>query len=217
MKAKLGPDHPNTLTAMFNLALVHQSARRLREALPLLEEVSRLMKAKLGPDHPNTLIATGALALTYRDLDRPGDAIPLYEGILELKKAKLGPDDRDTLNSMNNLIGTYLEARRWAEAEAMARECLEARTRKQPDDWLRFYTTSQLGAALAGRAKHAEAEPFLIGGYEGLKARAAQIPAPFRRLLADAAAQIVPFYEAWGKPDKAAEWRKTLGPTGPKP
>jgi hypothetical protein len=195
---------------MFNLALVHQSAKRLGEALPLFAETFRLMKAKLGPDHPYTLIAMNTLAVTYRDLDRPGEAIPLYEEVVRLKTAKLGPDDRDTLNSVNNLLEADLEARRWAEAEATARRCLEARTRKQPDDWLRFLTMSQLGAALAGQAKYPEAESLLIGGYEGMETREAKIPAPFRKLLAAAAARIVPFYEAWGKPDRAAEWRKKL-------
>jgi hypothetical protein len=50
----------------------------------------------------------------------------------------------------NNLVRAYLDARRWADAEAEAHRCLEARIRKTPDDWLRFHTTSQLDAALAG-------------------------------------------------------------------
>jgi len=46
--------------------------------------------------------------------------------------------------------------------------------------------------------------------YEGLKAREAKTPAPSKKRLTEAAERIVPFYEAWGKPDKAAEWRKRL-------
>jgi hypothetical protein len=54
-------------------------------------------------------------------------------------------------------------------------------------------------------------EPLLIQGYEGLKVRAAKLPpAPGKSNLAEAAERIVPFYEAWGKPDKAAELRKRL-------
>jgi hypothetical protein len=52
---------------------------------------------------------------------------------------------------------------------------------------------SQLGAALYGRAKYAEAEPLLIGGYEGLKAREAKVVAYHKKKLAEAAARIVPF------------------------
>jgi hypothetical protein len=43
-----------------------------------------------------------------------------------------------------------------------------------------------------------------------MKAREERIPAPFRKLLSEASARIVPFYKAWGKPDRLAEWRKRL-------
>ncbi len=54
-KAKLGPDHPNTLTVMFNLAAIYRDAGQLEKALPLVEETLKLRKAKLGPEHPDTL------------------------------------------------------------------------------------------------------------------------------------------------------------------
>jgi hypothetical protein len=112
--------------------------------------------------------------------------------------------------TMNNLAGAYLDARRWAEAERTARECLSLRDKKSPDDWWRYHTMSQLGAALARQTKYAEAEPLLLQGYEGLKAREAKIPASRKDALAEAAARIVPFYKAWGQNDKAAEWRSRL-------
>ena len=56
---------------------------------------------------------------------------------------------------------------------------------------MRFHTMSQLGAALAGQKKYAEAEPLLIDGYDGMKAREAKIPAPAKKDLAAAAARIV--------------------------
>ena len=54
-KAKLGPDHPDTLDSMNNLAMAYQAAGKLDLALPLFEETLKLRKAKLGPDHPDTL------------------------------------------------------------------------------------------------------------------------------------------------------------------
>ena len=36
---------------------------------------------------------------------------------------------------------------------------------------------SQLGEALSGQGRYAEAEPLVVGGYEGMKAREAKIPA----------------------------------------
>ena len=39
-KAKLGPDHPDTLATMNNLATSYQDAGQLDRALPLLEETA---------------------------------------------------------------------------------------------------------------------------------------------------------------------------------
>jgi hypothetical protein len=41
-----------------------------------------------------------------------------------------------------------------------------------------------------------------------VKASEAKIPAPPKNSMSEAAARIVKLYEAWGKPEKAAEWRK---------
>ena len=59
-------------------------------------------------------------------------------------------------------------------------------------------------------AKFGDAEPVLLQGYDGMKQRVAQIPPEARIRLRKVVEWIVSLYEAWGKPAKAAEWRKTL-------
>jgi tetratricopeptide (TPR) repeat protein len=210
-ESKLGPDHPDTLDSRNNLALAYKDAGRLTDAVPLYEQTLQLRKAKLGPDHPNTLTAMNNLARAYQAAGQLTDALPLFEGTLKGSKSKLGPDHPNTLIIMNNLAGAYLDARRWAEAERTARECLDLDVKKRPDDWWRFHTMSQLGAALAGQEKYAEAEPLLLQGYEGLKARAAKIPAPRKNSLDEAAARIIKLYESWGKTAQATTWKARLG------
>ena len=60
-KAKLGPDHPDTLASMNNLATATPTwaGPRGPEAP---EETLGLRKAKLGPDHPDTLTSMNNLA-----------------------------------------------------------------------------------------------------------------------------------------------------------
>ena len=41
-QAKLGPEHPDTLTSMNNLAVAYQAAGKLDLALPLFEETLKL-------------------------------------------------------------------------------------------------------------------------------------------------------------------------------
>jgi hypothetical protein len=66
-------------------------------------------------------------------------------------------------------------------------------------------------ASLLGQRKYADAEPWLLQGYEGLKAWAAQRPAVPQPRLREAGARIVRLYEAWGQAKKAAEWKVRLG------
>jgi eukaryotic-like serine/threonine-protein kinase len=64
--------------------------------------------------------------------------------------------------------------------------------------------------SLLGQKKYAEAEPLILSGYEGMKTREASIPPQHKPRLTQATGRVVKLYEAWGKPDKAAKWRKEL-------
>jgi hypothetical protein len=50
----------------------------------------------------------------------------------------------------------------------------------------------------------------LIQGYQGLKERVSQIPQEAQIRLTEALRRLVQLYEAWGKPDQAAQWRQQL-------
>jgi hypothetical protein len=128
----------------------------------------------------------------------------------------LAPAHPATINSLALLGSAYLEKKRYADAERRLRECLELRQKKQPDDWRRFQTMSQLGAALAGQLKYAEAERMLIDAFDGLLARETQIGTRRKRELVDAGARIAALYEAWGQPAAAARWRERTAAGGEK-
>jgi tetratricopeptide (TPR) repeat protein len=51
----LGPNHPETLTSVRNLALLLSSRRRFDEAIPLLERAYTGSRNALGDDHPATI------------------------------------------------------------------------------------------------------------------------------------------------------------------
>jgi eukaryotic-like serine/threonine-protein kinase len=80
-----------------------------------------------------------------------------------------------------------------------------------PDDWQRYEAMSVLGGALVARGKYVEAEPLVVAGYQGMKAREARIELPRRPLLQEAAEQVVRLYEGWGQPEKATAWKAKLG------
>jgi eukaryotic-like serine/threonine-protein kinase len=208
-QALLGPDHADTLNSMGNLATLYRSAGRLADALPLHQETLDRLKASLGPDHPATLRAMSNLAGAYRAGGRQAESLALYEETEKRRRSKLGLNHPETLLSMNNLARAYLVDQP-ARAESLAREALAIRVARAPDEWLTFDTRSLLGASLLGQKKFAEAEPMLLEGYAGMKARETTIPAHAKKAVADACARIVELYDASGKKDKADEWRRRL-------
>ncbi len=98
--ADLGPEHPDTLASMNDLASSHAAAGRNDLALKLFEETLALQKAKLGPDHPETLMGMNNLAASYAEIGQDDRALKLFEETLTLQKAKLGPDHPDTVASL---------------------------------------------------------------------------------------------------------------------
>ena len=119
----------------------------------------------------------------------------------------MGAEHLDVLAFMNNLGRAYL-ASEPALAEPVLREALAAWMKKARDDWHTYEAASLLGGFLLIRKDYAAAEPYLIQGYEGLKAREARIPAIDRSRVAEARADRRAL-RGRGKPEKAGEWRKT--------
>src|SRR5262249_54303809 len=103
-----------------------------------------------------------------------------------------------------------LRQRKFAEAEPILREVVTLQTKACSDHWSRFGVQSMLGEALSGQKKFVEAEPLLIAGYEGMKQRAKSVPPQGSWLFDQAVERVVRHYEAQGKPDEVAKWRKEL-------
>jgi len=221
--AKSGPAHPTTLGLMNNLALAYDNAGQIDEAIALYEETLVLLKPILGPEHPNTLTLMSNLAGAYDSADRHDEAIAVYEETLKLRKNKLGLEHADTLSSMARFAHALLKSNAWHVAETQLRECLEIREKTIPEDWHTFNTGSMLGGALLGQAnelmqtdkeaaqnKFGEAEPFLVAGYEGMKAREGKIPANRMIRVTEALDRLIDLYTAWDKPEEAAKWQAIL-------
>ncbi|CAL1136673.1 unnamed protein product, partial [Cladocopium goreaui] len=171
--AKLGEDHPDTLTSLNNLALLLYAQGHLAEAEPLFRKALEKSKAKLGEDHPDTLNSINNLAAVLDDQGHLAEAEPLYREALEKRKAQLGEDHPDTLNSINNLAAVLDAQGHLAEAEPLYREALEKRQAKLGEDHPdTLNSLNNLAAVLKAQGHLAEAEPFLR---EALKKRKAKL------------------------------------------
>ncbi len=129
---------------------------------------------------------------------------------------KTSPPARRALASDLAGLGlNLLKQEEWPQAEPVLRECLALREQTQPDDWSTFNARSLLGGSQLGQKKYGEAEPLVLSGYEGMKAREAKIPAQGKPRMTQAAKRVVELYEAWGRKDKSDEWRKKLSVKSP--
>jgi serine/threonine protein kinase/tetratricopeptide (TPR) repeat protein len=126
----LGPDHPDTLRSMHNLARSYHALGQYAEALRLNEETLARRLATLDRDHPDTLMSLNNVATGNAALGRHAEALELYEETLARRLATLGPDHPDTLHSMHNLAVGYAALGRHAEALKLREETLARRLAK---------------------------------------------------------------------------------------
>jgi tetratricopeptide (TPR) repeat protein len=130
---------------------------------------------------------------------------------LDLNRRSIGEEHGNTIEMRLSIAVVLCLKGEEAEAEPMLRELaamgeaprrvLAGRILKL--EWLRCYAMSLLGDALAREGKYAEAEPLLVQGFEGMDPPDAH--AVRKREALD---RIVKLYEAWGKLELAAEWRR---------
>jgi serine/threonine protein kinase/tetratricopeptide (TPR) repeat protein len=195
---------------LHHLAMVLQQRKALAEARAVAEEAAVMYQRH--PDWPSDERdhAFAVLQNVLTDLGDFGGIEVLRCEQLEALRRRLATDDPELASVIVELASALLEEKKFTEAEPLARECLAIREKKLPDDWRTFNARSMLGATLLGQKKYAEAEAFLLSGYEGVKQRENRIPAVGRPRLKEALQRLVQLYEAKDRPDQAADWKQKL-------
>ena len=105
--ATTGPEHPDTLHAMSDLANSYDRAGRAAEALPLMEKVLSLRRRVSGLNDPATLSAMNSVAVQYERVGRLPEAIKLWTEALPLRRQLSGTENQNTLLLMDNLADAY--------------------------------------------------------------------------------------------------------------
>jgi eukaryotic-like serine/threonine-protein kinase len=225
-----GPEHLATLSAMNRLAFFYAKTGRLAEAIKLAETVVQTRREQLGPEHADTLLAKARLAEVYGYADRRDESYKLFREVLPLLRQKFGPEHPETVNPMTHL-GRWCSNWAWAErgtnpaavhalaleGESLLREALpvlESLTNAPP--YHLACVRSRLGGAVSVAAftdptltpalcekKMAEAEALM-------ELAQTDITGDNLGCQRDALERYIRLYEAWPKPEKAAEWKQKL-------
>jgi eukaryotic-like serine/threonine-protein kinase len=117
-RAKLGLDHPDTLTSMNDLATAYAASGQPAKAVPLFKESLQKHKAKLGVEHPQTIGTMASLGLVLLQQKKWSDAEPLLRDCLTIRE-KAQPDVWSTFNTLSMLGGSLLGQKKFAEAEPL--------------------------------------------------------------------------------------------------
>jgi Flp pilus assembly protein TadD len=185
--------------ALNNLGQVLLRKGDLDEAITAFREAARVE-----PDYGGW---HSALAEALSAKGRLDEAIAEFREAARLTKDVESPEYASLQANLGLIL---LQQKNYPEAEKVLRECLAIREKKEPDGWATFDSRSQLGGALLGQQKYAEAEPLLLQGYEGMKQREATIPPPGKVRLPEALERLVQLYDALGEKDTADQWRGKL-------
>jgi serine/threonine protein kinase/tetratricopeptide (TPR) repeat protein len=212
-QTNLGAGDRETLEAMVNLASAYRTAGKPKsDQVPaMMEEAVKLAKAGFGPADPETLEIMHNLAVIYQETPGKTEQAPLlFAEVLSNRTATLGPDHPATLMTVVAFGRDCLNRKDYTNAEHILRQGLESSQKKQPDEWITSAAQTHLGTALFRQKKYADAEPFLLQGYVGLKEQEAYIPSEARPWLDQSGNMLVSLYRDWGKTNEMANWQQKL-------
>ena len=183
-KRKLGPDHPHTLMSRND----GRSARSLTAVcrpgtlggdLPLVrgERLPSCRRAEAqAPTHPRNCstadTCSGRCRLRVDSADGL-EAEGLYRDVMARRRKAVKPDSPLLAEDLARVsAGTSSSSRGGRRPSRCVREAVAIRVRATPDDWKRYDAMQPAGRGRCWvKGGYAEAEPPVVAGYEGLKAR----------------------------------------------
>jgi serine/threonine protein kinase/predicted Rdx family selenoprotein len=214
----LGPDDPYTLSSLTALGNVYYATQKQQQALPLYREAA-LGFEKLNHQHPYAQKAVGNLIAALEHSDRYDEAEPWRRKWLAVVQARAGTEHPAYASELAALGLNLLTQKKWSEAQPVLAECLALREKLASNAkpvvpaWQVANVKSMLGEALAGQKRYSEAEPLLLAGRAGLKEHEAEMPPEAKVRVREALLRLIGLYEAWDKPQEAAQWRTELDAT----
>jgi nephrocystin-3 len=126
----LGPEHPDTLTSMNNLAaLLGSKGDDFDEVEPLCRRALEIRNRVLGPEHQDTLSSMTNLAHRLNEKGNYITAESLYRQVLEIETRIFGKEYPPTLISMSNLAMVLEKKGDYSTAEPLLREAIEISNR----------------------------------------------------------------------------------------
>jgi len=204
-------DQPILGEAVNNLGSMYLARGDDRSAEPLFREAVEVNRRILGSPHPNLATNLDNLAQALHGLEDPAGAQAAYTEALDIRRKLFGADHPDVATSLHNLAVLYFAQGNQAACEKALRESLDIFRRVYGLAHMDPLTVvDSLVSVLGGQSRLDEAEQLLLETFDAVRDSSA-IENSRKQALAR---RLAALYQAWGKPDKAAEWTSTADRLG---
>jgi tetratricopeptide (TPR) repeat protein len=199
--------HYDQLTVMDNLARMLVARDRPDQAESLWRERVDVQERTFGGDHSRTLWSMNQLAWFLKDRgpDKLDEAQVMATAAVDGCRSALGESHRQTILTTQTLgVILHMQGRRQDavtlfEAGLAARETLG-------DDLFTRWSPFEYDWSLINQQRYERAETILQTAWEDLEA----LHGDDRPQTRAALAALIHLYDAWGKPENAAGYRKML-------
>jgi eukaryotic-like serine/threonine-protein kinase len=202
----VAPTHPQRIIWLGNLGAALFFQKKYAEAEPYYREALDIARKVYGNGH---LEVAQSLANVGQALDAQGkskDAIAILSESVSVARKAVGNDSPSLAMSLTYLSDALRHAGNPREAEQAAREALTVDVKELGREHpATRHAEGALGRALAKQRRWDEAEPLLLtyatalGSEPGVEGD-----------LGEVTHETAEMYAAWGKPEKAKQWRAKL-------
>lgn len=195
-----------TADVLSELAVLLKNMKRFDEAEPMYRETLAIREKRFG-NHPITAQSYNNLGVFLRGRGDEAGALEHQRRGLEIYRSVLGEHHLEVGIAHANVAAALRGLKRYDEAEASYKASLAAIGGSMgPKYWVYGNIESNYGTFLRDQKRFSEAEARIVRGYEVMRDG---LGAEARRTLL-VLDTLVQFYEKWGKPARAAEYRKLI-------
>ena len=200
----LGVDHPDYAKSLLGLAYHLQALKKYDDAEPVFRQALAINVARHGNEHPEVGLDMNALAKVLYQRGLISESEKLYRNALGILSRTLGPAHPRISMPQVGLGNALIAQNRTSEALPLYRQALALRLKEfGPSHRLTTETHVTLGECLAKLGRFAEAEPLLLAAHAAVSGE----KEPSAARIRESRTRLADFYTAWGKEEKAAEYR----------
>jgi serine/threonine protein kinase/Flp pilus assembly protein TadD len=208
----LGEDHPAIAQSLNNLGMyLYQMFLNKKndgtEAEQLLRQALELNRRMLGQDHPEVSTNINNLGLLLRHKGDLDQAIALFREATEIDRKNLGEDHPYVASGMINLASALMRKGDYPAVEDLFRKSLAIQRKTFPEKSWRIATTKLLLAGCIQEEKrYREAESLMLEAFPIIKDSFGLSHARTQAAIK----HLISLYDAWGKPERAIEYKSLL-------